>query len=222
MNYMNRLFHRVCGGIGLTGLAILTIAPLVAQEQEDHLWTASLGAGFTTPSYHTGTEMDTGWNISTGAGLNFFHSHLGLNGEFMFNSLGVNNSTLNNLGYPGGDVHVWAFTGDPVIRLNPHGRFDFYLTGGPGVYHRYVEFTAPTLASFTGYNPFLGVFYPVTVPANEVVNSFSTTKLGVNGGGGFTMRLGSGRAKFFAEARYNQMYTRQVTSFIPVTFGIKW
>jgi hypothetical protein len=200
--------NRALYGFGLASLAFLAIYPLSAQEQEDHLWTASLGAGFTTPAYGTGSEFDNGWNISTGAGLNFFHSHLGLNGEFMFNSMGVNSGTLSNLGYPSGDTHVWAFTGDPVIRLNPHGKFDFYLTGGPGIYHQYLSFGAPAPGTFFGIAPF--------------ATSYTITRLGVNGGGGVSMRLGSSRAKFFAEARYNQMYTRPVTSFIPVTFGIKW
>ncbi|MGD1096231.1 MAG: hypothetical protein ABSB35_30095 [Bryobacteraceae bacterium] len=69
-------------------------------------------------------------------------------------------------------------------------------------------FGTPAAGSFPGFGPF--------------ATSFSTTKLGVNGGGGVSMRFGNSRAKFFAEARYNQMYTRPVTSFIPVTFGIKW
>jgi len=192
----------------MASLAFLGISPLSAQEQGDHLWTASLGAGFTTPAYHTGSTYDDGWNISTGAGLNFFHSHLGLNGEFMFNSMGVNSGTLNNFGYTGGYTNIWAFTGDPIIRLNPHGKFDFYLTGGPGVYHAYTNFSGANVGPFNGFFPFL--------------TSYSTTKLGVNGGGGVTMRLGNSRARVFAEARYNQMYTRPVTSFIPVTFGIKW
>jgi hypothetical protein len=40
-------------GVGLASLAILTIAPLSAQEQEDHLWTASFGAGFILPELCT-------------------------------------------------------------------------------------------------------------------------------------------------------------------------
>jgi hypothetical protein len=96
---MKTVLNGALYGVVTASLAFLAISPLRAQEQEDHLWTASLGAGFTTPAYHTGSAYDDGWNIYTGAGLNFFHSHLGLNGEFMFNSMGVNSGTLNDLGY---------------------------------------------------------------------------------------------------------------------------
>ena len=117
---------------------------------------------------------------------------------------------------------VWAFSADPVIRFNPQGKVDFYLIGGPGIYHRHVEFTQPSIATFTGFDPFFGVFYPISVPTNQVLLSYDANKFGVNGGGGFNFHVGSGHAKFFAEARYHQIYTNRPTAFIPVTFGFRW
>ena len=200
----------------------LVSLPLAAQENANSLFTASIGAGFTTPVYRSGGELDTGWNAQAQAGINMFGAHLGLVGEFDFNDMGINSATLQSVGFPGGSTYIYDFTVDPVIRFNPNGKLSFYLIGGPGVYHRTVDFTQPSVAFFNGFDPFLGVSYPVAVPTNEVLLSYSTTKLGVNGGGGFTYRMGSSHVKFFAEARYNQMYTQHPTAFIPVTFGFRW
>ena len=124
--------------------------------------------------------------------------------------------------FPNGDSHIWAVTADPIVRLNPSGPIDLYLIGGGGVYHRLVEFTQPTVATVTAFDPFFGIFFPATVPANQVLRSFSVTKGGVNGGAGLTVRLGRGNAKLFAEARYHYMFTPNATTFVPVTFGLRW
>jgi len=206
-------------GLLLGGVSML---PLSAQESQNSLFTAAVGAGFTTPVYHTGNALDMGWNFQGQAGINLFHAHLGLVGEFDYNHMGINSATLNALQFPGGTTSVWDFTADPVIRFNPNGKVDFYLIGGPGIYHRHIEFTQPSIATFTGFDPFFGVFYPVSVPTNQVLLSYDANKLGVNGGGGFNIHVGSGHAKFFAEARYHQIYTNRPTSYIPVTFGFRW
>ena len=209
-------------GLLFTSAAGLLAIPAAAQETQNGFFTAAVGAGFTTPVYHTGTALDMGWNFNAQAGVNLFNAHLGLVGEFLYNDLGINSTTLNNLQFPGGSTHIWGFTADPVIRFNPNGKIDFYLIGGPGIYHRHIEFTQPAIATFTGFDPFFGVFYPVAVPANQVLLQYDTNKLGVNGGAGFNFHLGHGHSKFYAEARYHQIYTNRPTSFVPVTFGFRW
>jgi len=199
--------------------AAVAVVPLSAQEREEHRFTANVGAGFTMPTYGTGSRLDTGWNAVGGVGVNIV-PHVGLRAEFMYTEMGVNSSTLSSLQFPGGDTQIWAVTANPVIKFKAHGPFDFYLLGGPGVYHRHVEFTQPTVSTFTAFDPFFG-FFPVAVPTQQVLFDFSTTKLGVNGGGGVTFKVGE-HAKFYAEARYHQMYTRRITSFLPVTFGFRW
>jgi hypothetical protein len=216
MNRVSRLGLAACCG------AMLGSLPVAAQETANSLFTAAVGAGFTTPVYHTGTALDPGWNFNAQAGINLFGAHLGLVGEFMFTNMGINSGTLNNLQFPGGTTRIWAVSAEPVIRFNPRGRVDFYLIGGPGIYHRTVEFTQPTIETYTAFDPFFGVFYPVAVPANQVLLSYDTNKLGVNGGGGINIGLGRGHSKFFAEARYHQMFTTRSTAFIPVTFGFRW
>jgi len=203
-----RVFSFLSCAVGMTSL-------VMAQETGYSLFTGSVGAGFSTPVYRTGTQQDDGWNAQAQAGVNFFGGRGALVGEFDFNHMGVNSTTLGNIGYPGGFTNIASFSIDPVIRFNPHGRVSFYLIGGPGVYHRALDFTAPVVVpSFFGPDAFFGT--------NGIVASYTTTKLGVNGGAGFIYRIGGGNLKFFGEARYTQMYTQRVMSWVPVTFGFRW
>jgi hypothetical protein len=209
-------------GLLFAGVIGFSALPVAAQETQNSIFTAAIGAGFTTPVYHTGTALDMGWNFNAQAGLQVFGAHLGLVGEFMYNDMGINSTTLSNLSFPGGATHIWAVSAEPVIRFNPSGKVDFYLIGGPGIYHRHIEFTQPGVSTFTGFDPFFGVFYPVAVPTTQVLLSYDANKLGVNGGAGFNFHIGSGHAKFFAEARYHEMFTNRPTAFVPVTFGFRW
>jgi hypothetical protein len=76
----------------------------------------------------------------------------------------------------------------------------------------------------TGFDPFFG-FYPVGVPANQVLSSYSVNKPGIDIGVGIA--FGSKwHGKFFAEARYERMFMgnrfSNDTEFVPVTFGFRW
>jgi len=118
-------------------------------------------------------------------------------------------------------MHVFSATLDPIVHLNPHGHFDVYITGGGGIYHRYQDFTQPTTIVVNGYNPFFG-FFPVAVPAQQVVQSYSVNKPGIDAGVGIA--FGSmWHGKFFAEARWNRIFTNYAhTDYVPVIFGFRW
>ena len=87
-----------------------------------------------------------------------------------------------------------------------------------------MEFTAPTVATVTAFDPFYGVFFPAAVPANTVLGSFTQNKAGWNVGAGVSVRVkGDSNAKIFAESRYHYVYTTPVrTTVLPVTFGLRW
>jgi hypothetical protein len=183
-----------------------------------------IGAGFTEPVKDIGTRLDMGWNVAAGAGVNL-HRNLGVNLDFMFNDNPINRATLDNQQVPDGTVRVWGFTVDPIIHFNgsSEARTDFYLTGGGGIYHRTVEFTQPAVTTVTVFDPFFGVIYPANIGVNQVIASRSNYKGGLDIGGGVSYRIGSSRAKLFAEARYHHIYTRDTpTTLLPVTFGIRW
>jgi opacity protein-like surface antigen len=182
----------------------------------------NVGGGFTTPAYNTGIRHNTGWNGSVGVGITPF-SHVGLRGEFQYNQLAINGSTLSALSFPNGDTRLWSLTLNPILRLHPRGMISPYLIGGGGLYHRTAEFTAPTVATVTAYDPYFNYFYRVAVPANQVLASQSVMKGGVNGGAGFTVRFGESRTSLYFEARYHHMFTRPVaTTLLPVTVGLRW
>ena len=209
----------------MKGLALFSCIGLlmagVLSAQEVSRFGFDLGAGFTQSVGNTGRNLDTGWNIQGGAGYNF-SPYFGAKVQLDYNQMGINSTTLNNLGFPGGNVGIFSATLDPVVHLNPHGHFRVYLIGGGGLYHWNQEFTAPTVSTVTGFNPFFG-FFPVAVPTTAILSSYSVNKPGVNAGMG--IELGSKwHGKFFAEARYNHIFlgNNQHADYVPVTFGFRW
>ena len=199
-------------------IGLLTAFGLSAQEVRR--FTFDLGAGFTSPVGTTGSHLNTGWNAGLGGGYNF-NNRFGALLQWNFNDFGINSGTLNSIGVPDGDVHVWSLTIDPIVHLTPHSKADVYVVGGGGLYHRSQEFTAPTVATVTGFDPFFG-FVPVNVAANQVLSSYSVNKPGFNAGVGVALGT-KWNAKFFAEARYNRMFIGNYhTDYLPVTFGMRW
>jgi len=184
-------------------------------------FTGFIGGGFTEPVNPIATRTDMGWNIAAGAGVNTTH-HLGVMLDFMFNDTPVNRTFLNQVQAPDGTVRTWGFTLDPVVHLTQEGPVDFYLTGGGGIYHRTVEFTRPVVTTGIFFDPWFG-FHPGAFTTNQVIGSFGQYKGGINGGVGFSVKLGSSKVKLFTEARYHHIFTRNVaTDLIPVTFGFRW
>ena len=98
------------------------------------------------------------------------------------------------------------------------------MVGGGGFYRRTTEYTEPTIATATVFDPFFGLFYPVAVPANTVLGSFTQNKAGLNIGAGVSVRVrGDSNAKIFAESRYHYILTNpERMSVLPVTFGLRW
>jgi opacity protein-like surface antigen len=205
--------------ITFLSFALFLVSTLSAQETQRLAF--DIGGGFTQTVGNTGRNLDNGWNIGGGVGYNF-SPYVGALVQTNFNSMGINSTTLNNLGFPGGDVHVFSATIDPIVHLHPRGHFDVYLVGGGGLYHVYQEFTAPTIATVTGFDPFFG-FFNAGVPTTTVVASNSVNKPGANIGAGIAFGT-SWRAKFYAEARWNHVFmsNNQRVDYVPVTFGVRW
>ncbi|MGH9674938.1 MAG: outer membrane beta-barrel protein [Bryobacteraceae bacterium] len=198
----------------------MVAASLPAQNNR-FIW--QVGGGFTEPVGYSNQRLERGFNVTAGAGVNL-SSHVGLMGEVGFNRLGVANSLLTAAGIPAGSARIYSVTANPVVRFNPEGRADFYITGGGGYYRRTVEFTEPSIAVVTAFDPFFGVFFPVAIPVDTVIGSFSQNKGGLNIGGGFSVRVkGDSNTKIFAETRYHYLYTSpSATSVMPITFGLRW
>jgi len=203
----------------LTSCLALAVSGILG-AQETQRFSFDIGGGFTTPVGNTGRNLDYGWNIGGGVGINF-SPYVGAMLDLGFNSMGVNSTTLTSLGYGGGNLNVFSATLDPIVHLNPHGHLDVYMIGGGGLYHRYQDFTQPGIATFTGFNPFFG-FYPVTVGVNQVVSSYLVNKPGIDAGMGIALGT-KWHGKIFAEARYNRIFMGPYhTDYVPVTFGFRW
>lgn len=201
-----------------SGIGLLLVGAVSAQET--HHFTFNAGAGFTTPLGGTGTRLNTGYNFDGGVGFNF-NSVFGALVQFNDSQMDINGPTLRGLGFPGGNVNLWALTLDPIVHTNPRGPVDLYFIGGGGLYHWRQEFTEPTVAIFRGFDPFFG-FYQTAIPAQNVLTSYSVNKPGVNGGVGLSFGPRS-RMKVYAEARYHRMiFGNFHADVLPVTFGVRW
>ena len=184
-------------------------------------FTGFAGGGFTTPINPIGSRLNTGWNVSAGAGVNL-NNNFGVMLDFMYNELSINDTFLAQANAPGGQVRVWGFTLNPIVHVTHEGPVDFYVTGGGGIYNRTVEYTQPAIGVTTVFDPWFG-FYPAAFATNQVIGSFGQYKGGINGGVGLAVGLKNTRAKVFAEARYHHIFTRNVaTDILPVSFGIRW
>jgi Outer membrane protein beta-barrel domain len=202
-----------------SGLAFLFAIALSAQEVPR--FTYNLGAGFISPVGTTGRHLDEGWKVGGGFGINF-NKWVGANIDLNYNRFGINGATLDRIGFPDGNVHVFSATLDPIVHLNQGGNVDIYFTGGGGLYHQTQEFTQPSVSTFTAYDPFFGYFYPVAVPTTQILSSYSVNKPGVDAGMGIAFG-NKWHGKFFAEARYNRIFLgTHHTDYVPVTFGFRW
>lgn len=188
----------------------------------DHLG-VEFGGGFTVPTGNTRTWQNTGYNLRLGAGW-MFNSAIGLMAEYAFDGSNIPNSTLQMLDEPGGHVHIWSLTLDPVLYIHPSGRLVPYVTGGGGFYRKVTTFTQPVFVG--NYCDFFYGCYPVY--QNVTLAHFSSNSGGENIGAGIAWKLSeSGRAKVFAEARFVHVDSPTkggsgTSNMIPITFGIRW
>jgi hypothetical protein len=111
--------------LGLLAAGFLT--GQVMSGQEFSRFSFDVGGGFTQPVGNTGRHLDEGWNVRGGAGINF-SQYLGAMVQLDYNRFGINGTTLNAAGFPGGDVSVFSATLDPIVHLTPRGHFDVYLS----------------------------------------------------------------------------------------------
>jgi hypothetical protein len=193
---------------------LLCIVTLSAQEVSRYSF--DVGGGVTQPVGNTGRYLNDGWNVQGGVGLNF-SNYIGVMGQLDYNSMGMNGAALGPSGFPGGDIHVFSATIDPIVHLTPKSHFDVYAIGGGGLYHWYQQFSAQTgivANSFTGS-------FPLVIP--NVGDAYSVNKPGWNAGMGVALGT-KWHGKVFAEARYVHIFLNngERGDYVPVTFGFRW
>ena len=207
--------------LSVTVATCLVFAGLTRAQDEGHKWSANVGGGFTPLVGTLDRRLDNGWYITFGGGYRV-SSHFTIGGQVMYNGLGVSKGVLTEFGVPDGNAHIWAFTAEPKLSLAPHRHFSPYLIGGVGYYRRVVEFTQPTVTAVTVFDPFFFGFFPVLVPADQVLGRITRDGIGGNAGFGFEMGMRGG-VKFFTEARFHYASTGAIpTRMIPFTIGVRF
>jgi len=188
---------------------LVAVLPVSAQwrhfGRSDMRPTASLGVGLSTPVNPLATNLDTGWSLAGGAGIQ--NGSVGVMVDFMAAGLGINHAALLRQAAQHGTQRYWAVTLDPIVHINERGPADFYLTGGAGIYGQLTKFRVPA------------------GPASQydLIRTENLYRAGVNGGAGFAFNLGDPRLKIFIEARYHHIFTPgSGASLIPVTVGVRF
>lgn len=211
----------------------------------------TLPVGGTHNYYKTSWDFQAGggrfFNRKFGVMLDFNWANFGIQTHTLNNLLAIYNSPAigGNLTQLGGYGHVWSFALDPVYNIMQGDKSGIYVTGGVGFYHKKSTFTIPALGYYCDY--FYGCF---TYQANQAIDSYTSNAVGFNGGFGYTYKFSKfGNERLFAEARYvytansrrpyydgthgtpvsgNPSYfnvfpqNSAPTSYIPVTFGIRF
>ncbi len=161
-------------------------------------------------------------------------------------NLGATGQDGSALGQLGGTNHNLSIAAEPMYTYMDHDKLGGYVIGGVGFYHKVTDFTTPAVGQYCDY--YYGCY---SYEANQTIDSYVSNAVGYNGGLGFTYK-GSrfSDLKFYAEARY--VYTANSrrpyfdgapgttnptasvnyfnvfpqnsapTTFIPVTFGIRF
>lgn len=201
-------------------LSVLTVSFSAQLHAEWGWFAAKAGAGLTMPVGSVERRVNKGYNLNGGVGANL-GPYFSILGEYHFHDMGLSDNFLRQNSIPDGNVYIQSFTVNPVLRMGGDRVVSPYITGGYGYYRRNVQFTQPSVSTFTAFDPWWGVFYPAAAQTNLVLASQTVNKGGWNAGAGLDFKLG--RAKLFVEARYHRMETKPVpTTIVPITAGFRW
>ena len=205
-----------------------------AQDEgdDDAKGNTNLGLPISAPLNPTAQFAHFGIGITLGAGYNFTRRHAVV-GEFMWNNLSPTdkllapirlvsqNPTLSASG------NLFATTGNYRFELRGKS-VGLYFIGGGGWYYRFTHLSQKitTGSSITCTPTWLWFGFACesgTVIANQTLASSSSSALGVNGGIGFTARVGEAPYRVYVESRYHYAPNRGVnTQLVTVTVGIRY
>lgn len=88
-------------------ISVFFLGSAVAQELQR--FSFDIGGGFIQPVGNTGRQLNEGWNVGGGFGVNL-NPYVGAMVDLGYNSFGINAATLSNIGVPGGGVHIFSAT----------------------------------------------------------------------------------------------------------------
>jgi hypothetical protein len=200
--------------------------------------------GYLSTSYDFQAGAGRNFNKTYGVNVQFDWDNFGFQTATLNNQLAIYNALNQAAGFPllpqlGGTSHVWSFTLDPIMNFYSSDTFGAYVTGGGGFYHKTANFTVPTIG--VECDIFGNCFQ---FQANQTIDKYTSNAFGVNGGLGLTYKFSRfAGERFYVEGRYvytfNSARTFSLgdvngnnfnvfpqnshkTSYIPVTFGIRF
>lgn len=219
--------------IAITFLVLSSYGVFAQDDDSDDNPRANTNLGFpiSAPLGQAGQFVNLGLGLNVGAGYNFTRRHAVI-GEFIWNSLLVNDGALTPirvaLQNPNLDAggNLFAFTGN--YRYELRGRaVGTYLIGGGGWYYRNAHLSQQVVTGtgvtctpvwlWWGFSCEHGL-----VTADQTIKSSSSHSLGINGGIGFTARVGDAPYRMYLESRYHYVPGRVNTQLIVVTVGIRY
>jgi Outer membrane protein beta-barrel domain len=201
-------------------VCLLFTASLRAQNFLNDV-TVAVGAGFTFPPGRTADHTKMGYNFVASGGPRF-NPHLSLTVDFSLHYLDIKNSLVDpETGVDlslGSIMRVWSLTLNPAYEFIKQERFSSYATGGYGLYNRQLQLASTGPVPAAACDSFWNVC--VSNSPGIVTGNLSPYKAGYNVGGGVTF---GAHLKFFVEARYHHMFTKNAaTEIVPLTFGLRW
>jgi hypothetical protein len=208
-----------------------SVAVVHGQDSSDKV-NSNLGLAISSPLNPTAQYVHTGWGVVGGVGYNFT-SHHSFVGEFMWTRLDATDGALQPLRLAlqapnlSGQSNLYAITGNYRYELRGN-TLGTYFIGGGGLYYRTTHLSERVLSasstncitawSWWGFNCSSG-----SVSVNQTIAGGSSTALGVNGGVGFTARVGEAPYRLYLESRYHYAPNKPVnTQLVIFTFGIRY
>jgi opacity protein-like surface antigen len=182
--------------------------------------TAEFGGGISLPVGVARDHAKTGFGFVAAAGPRF-NEHFSTLLDFTFSGMNVDalqNSSRNS--QVDAQMYLWSLTLNPNVEFIKTENFSSYVTGGYGLYYRWLQLTRTAFDVVIVCDPWWSVCPDGFVFGGSLLGTHSTYKGGFNGGAGVT--FGSGK-KFFVEVRYHRMFTtREPTEIVPIVGGIRW
>jgi opacity protein-like surface antigen len=212
----------------------------VAAQAQDRKWVGEIGVGPTFLFGTAGDHLGAGFNFQAGV-IYKVNRKFGIKLDTLVSKHDVKDEITQALGVGDGNGWLWHFSGNGMVTSDPDKKASLYGIGGLGVYYRKIELTNPSAAFVTVCDPWLGICYPVLVPADQIVGSYSSTNIGINFGGGVNVRLND-KMSAFVETRFHYVWGDKPaatvnpltgsptqnsngngnTQFMPIVFGIRF
>lgn len=210
-----------------------TPPPMAVEEGNDNpRANVHLSTPIVIPLNPTAQIVHLGFGLGIGGGYNFTRRHAAV-GDFMWNNLFPTNQVLvklrQTLNEPTLDARValYGLTGN--YRYELRGKtLGAYFMGGGGLYYRHTSLSKQVTTSSPVVCTPIWLFWGFTcsggtVTSGQSLGSFSSSAGGVNGGIGFTARVGEAPYRFYVESRYHYVPDPHLnTQLINLSFGISY